>query len=171
VTHISIGQNAPDDITKSPTDDATRDPGSVIYEEDQRASRPAPASSASSTVRQAPEPSTCASAPSASHGSSMVRPPDLMTLAQVCKRLQGRIGRTRLLRHLAQVPAIESGPTHLRNGRKILFRASDYLRLLESLATPYRSKSSTGGYTTIRHADGVPKIEGNSEVSAEQTLA
>ena len=42
--------------------------------------------------------------------------PDLMSLADVLKRLDGVIGRTALLRHLADVPMFAGGPTHSRMG-------------------------------------------------------
>lgn len=66
--------------------------------------------------------------------------PELMTLADVLKRLRGRVGRTNLIAHLQAFPAYGGGPTHRKNGRKILFTAGDYGRLIESFAATVEPK-------------------------------
>lgn len=66
--------------------------------------------------------------------------PDLMRLSDVLKRLRGIVGRTYLLNHLRDYPEFNGQPTHRRIGGKLVVRAEDYPRLLESLEC--RSKSS-----------------------------
>ena len=61
-------------------------------------------------------------------------PEALLTLADVLELHRGRIGRTTALKHLAAHPTYGGGPTHLRVGRKILFRHSDHERFVESFA-------------------------------------
>lgn len=59
-----------------------------------------------------------------------------MTMAEVLERLRGRMGRTNLIAHLKKHPVYAGGPTHRKNGRKVLFTEGDYGRLIDSLAAP-----------------------------------
>jgi hypothetical protein len=68
---------------------------------------------------------------------------DLMTMADVLERLKGRMGRTNLIAHLQAHPVYAGGPTHRKNGRKILFTQGDYGRLIESLACPVAPPSKS----------------------------
>ncbi|QKE92985.1 hypothetical protein HN018_22515 (plasmid) [Lichenicola cladoniae] len=48
--------------------------------------------------------------------------------------MHGKVSQTRLLAHIVEHPTGGGGPTHRRNGRKLLFTEADYARLLESFA-------------------------------------
>ncbi|NPD70199.1 hypothetical protein HN018_23790 (plasmid) [Lichenicola cladoniae] len=67
-------------------------------------------------------------------------PQDLLLLSEVLKRFRGKVGRTRLLAHIVQHPTCGGGPTHRRNGRKLLFTEADYARVLESFVPVPRER-------------------------------
>ena len=57
----------------------------------------------------------------------------LWSLADVLDRLGGRVGRTFLLQHIRRIPVYGGGPTHLRAGRKLLWRPADSTGFLKAL--------------------------------------
>lgn len=77
--------------------------------------------------------------------------PDLMTLPDVLERLRGVVGRTYLLQHLRDHPEFNGKPTHRRIGGKLVVRAEDYPRLLESLECRSKSSNAKEGkrYTSV----------------------
>lgn len=77
--------------------------------------------------------------------------PDLMTLPDVLERLRGIVGRTYLLKHLREYPEFNGRPTHRRIGGKVVVRAEDYPRLLESLECRSKSSNAKEGkrYTSV----------------------
>lgn len=70
----------------------------------------------------------------------MAEVPKLLRVADVLERLQGTIGRNKLLQHLKCYPEHNGGPTHRRIVGRIVFHPDDIIRLIDSLEC--RSKSS-----------------------------
>jgi len=92
--------------------------------------------------------------------------PELMTLAEVLDRLRGKIARTALLEHLQAVPIFAGGPTHGRHGRRYLFTAAQYGRLVESLACP----PAPGQYATRSRPTPAPPSESHSSTRARKLV-
>ncbi|MCP1196231.1 hypothetical protein ACLEIY_10400 [Acetobacter tropicalis] len=78
--------------------------------------------------------------------------PDLMTIKDVLSRLKGKIGRSRLVKHLHETPEYNGGPTHRKWGAKYLFSAQDYERLIESIECPSSSSKHQNRKTCISAA-------------------
>jgi hypothetical protein len=70
---------------------------------------------------------------------------DLFTLAEICERFKGKIGKTKLVAHLRFMPFFGGGPTHRKIGAKYLFTEADVSRFVDSLACP-----------TVALSDGPP---------------
>lgn len=68
---------------------------------------------------------------------------ELLTLAEVCKRFKGKIGKTSLVQHLKAVPFYADGPTYRKIGAKYLFTEGDVARIIESLACYSEELSTT----------------------------
>lgn len=62
--------------------------------------------------------------------------------------LRGIVGRTKLLRHLRDVPEHGGKPTHRRVGPRIKFSPEDIKTLIESLECPSRSSLEKDGKTS-----------------------
>ncbi|WP_238331238.1 MULTISPECIES: hypothetical protein [Acetobacter] len=95
--------------------------------------------------------------------------PDLMTTKDVLTRLNGRIGRTRLLEHLRKHPEYNGGPTHRRWGKKFVFSPDDYQRLIESMECPSSSSRSPTRKTFL--SGGRSGVSEYWKVRAQQTAA
>ena len=61
---------------------------------------------------------------------------NLLMMKDLLLRLSGKIGETRLRKHLQETPVFAGGPTHRRWGKKIVFSGDDIERLLKSLECP-----------------------------------
>lgn len=88
----------------------------------------------------------------------MAEVPKLLRVPDVLERLQGAIGRNKLLQHLKCYPEHNGGPTHRRIVGRIVFHPDDIIRLIDSLECLSKSSHANVAQRSTSVEPSVDKV-------------